>query len=617
MVAAALVAAAPALAADVRVLTTSGIKVDGLGIAGLAEPVAGADGAVFFRGANTKLEIAGQSFASGDPLPASLPGTFEEILEGVTAGSRGAVLTAANGSAVASAIFIIEGETVTPLVTSAPADGTALQRVTMNARGDVAYLAATGSLRELYVLPRATGLPVRIAGQETSLRSLRGFAIDESGAVAWMDRRGEVFHWDAVHGLREVTRLRRTTGSPRSGVALHATFGLAAVGRDFLVRWSPDSGAGENVLHRRESVDGARITRFYADVGFLDDGTITARVKAKKSSSKYACVNAGIVLCDTPGASGAGTAVVPDRTSAVFRLNGSDIVPVVRPGDVLPGVGTLTDVTAHAADGSAVVFTGLLDDGRDVLGRKRNVKLDILAVDGQHVGSRTLDLEPVLYDAGSSLVAADGAFPSDADDDAGPALLLVNAKGRIVPIAPPRKRKLRDLAVEDAVLVGSRLVALSTSPDGLFGVKDGRLKPLVLANRPRWGNLETIDWIAASGSHLFVVATRSGTITLYELVRRTELQRLADLPAQPALLTAGGDEVAFTASISDDGGATFLDRLWIVDNGDVGQLLRVGDPSPVGNVTAIDGIAIVGRTVVFSASVAGDGARHALLGIER
>src|SRR6185503_7509135 len=243
-----------------------------------------------------------------------------------------------------------------------------------------------------------------------------GFAIDENGAVAWMDRRGEVFHWDAVHGLREVARLRRTTGSARNGVALHATFGLATVGRDFLIRWDPETGVGTTLLHRRESVDDAKITRFYADVGFLDDGTITARAKAKKSSSRYVCVKAAIALCDTPGASGAGTAIVPERSSAVFQLNGSDIVPLVRPGDVLPGVGTLGDVTAHAADGSGVVFMGLLDDGRDVLGRKRNVKVDTIAVDGQQVGSRTLDLDPVVYDAGSSLVAVDGSFPSDADD---------------------------------------------------------------------------------------------------------------------------------------------------------------------------------------------------------
>jgi hypothetical protein len=134
----ALFLAGAAHAAGPRVLATSGVKVDGLGIASLEQPGVSATGAIFVRGADTKVTIAGMTFATGEPLPAPFTGTIDEVLGGEVASGLGAFLTSASGPDIAGGIFAIDGGAVTPLVTIAPADPAELRRFAMNSRGDVA-----------------------------------------------------------------------------------------------------------------------------------------------------------------------------------------------------------------------------------------------------------------------------------------------------------------------------------------------------------------------------------------------------------------------------------------------------------------------------------------------
>src|SRR5258706_521246 len=79
-----------------RVVATSGTQVDGVGIAGF-DQVQADGGAVYFRSTSTSVVAGGLSFATGDPLPAGLTGTIEELVLGHSAGSLAAVLLLATG----------------------------------------------------------------------------------------------------------------------------------------------------------------------------------------------------------------------------------------------------------------------------------------------------------------------------------------------------------------------------------------------------------------------------------------------------------------------------------------------------------------------------------------
>lgn len=95
-------------AAEPRGPITSGGNIDGLGVASLKDPQATADGAVALIGAETRLTLGGRTFNSGDPLPAPLVATFEEILQGQVSETVAGLLTVATGPEVAAAILVVE-----------------------------------------------------------------------------------------------------------------------------------------------------------------------------------------------------------------------------------------------------------------------------------------------------------------------------------------------------------------------------------------------------------------------------------------------------------------------------------------------------------------------------
>jgi hypothetical protein len=70
-------------------------------------------------------------------------------------------------------------------------------------------------------------------------------------------------------------------------------------------------------------------------------------------------------------------------------------------------------------------------------------------------------------------------------------------------------------------------------------------------------------------------------------------------------------------ALSEDGGQTVVQQLWIVNGGAARALVRAGDQTPVGAISSIDAIGVTARDVVFVATLAGDGARHALLAVAR
>src|SRR5689334_8044178 len=85
-----------ASASAFQVVTTSGTRADGVGIAGFDEPQVDS-GVVWFRSASTSVTVGGASFATGDPVPSGLGGTIEEILGAQISSERAGVLLEATG----------------------------------------------------------------------------------------------------------------------------------------------------------------------------------------------------------------------------------------------------------------------------------------------------------------------------------------------------------------------------------------------------------------------------------------------------------------------------------------------------------------------------------------
>ena len=92
---------------------------------------------------------------------------------------------------------------------------------------------------------------------------------------------------------------------------------------------------------------------------------------------------------------------------------------------------------------------------------------------------------------------------------------------------------------------------------------------------------------------------------------------MADLSGVPTLLAVDRGDVAFTVTVSEDGGLTYRTELWLADGDTPKLLVRTGDPVGLGAITSIDAIAMTTREVAFVATFAGIGARHGLLAVPR
>src|SRR5262249_23713171 len=163
-------------------------------------------------------------------------------------------------------------------------------------------------------------------------------------------------------GLRRVNEVGTTLGR-RPAVALRQSFGLVYATRHEVVHWSLETGESTVLVHEGLTIGDDRIRGIVGDIGFLDDGTVTARVKARHT--RCICIIPGsIVPCDGGGRPSAGTPIEVERTTALFRSNGDDIVAVLRPGDALPGVGAIATITDFRVDRTTVTFLAALRDGR-------------------------------------------------------------------------------------------------------------------------------------------------------------------------------------------------------------------------------------------------------------
>jgi hypothetical protein len=609
-------------AAAPRVIATTGVKIAGLGIASLDAPGAAVDGSVFFRGAITTLTLGGVAFATGEPLPAPFTGTIDEVLGGQVSGDLSAVLTSASGPDIAGAIFAIDAGTVTPLLTVAPTDPLDVRRFEMNARGDVVFLSQSSMGSELYTRARANGVAVKVAGPDKSLRKLRALVIDQTGAVAWMDRRGAVSYWDALHGMQVIGTGRYPTRRlSRSPIALHETFGLLFVTREVSGRYLPATGDFTTIAYRHDEVAGVPVRGLYGDTGFLDDGTGTVLVRSKKPSKRYICLGPVGTPAECPSGGNyvsAGTSVRATRSSALFRAGGTGIRPIVRPGDVLEDAGTLADVGEHVVAGRTVAFLGLLDDGRDVLGWWRDGRVQAVVADGEKIGARTLDVGSSLYGASESTALVEGsAFDADGETARNAtSLLLVRQKGRPTVLRSPSRRRFGDFSVQVATLAGRRAVVLTD--DALFATRGHRLTPLLVPGSDGRQAIQSLVDLAVAGTRVVVIGNAGGADVLYELGPGGPTPLVALPSSGYSLVGVDATDVALIESISHDGGSTYVNELELVGrSGATRTVVAVGDPSPVGSIASIDAVALGDATVVLSVRVAGDGARHALLAVDR
>lgn len=587
-----------ARAADVHVVTSSGVVIDGAGIAGIDDPQTTGRGGFTFRATSTSVALGGVTLSTGDPLPAPLRGTVETIVQGVVAGDRAAVLAATNGPDASTAIFAVDGGVASPLLSFAPAEHTVIRAFAMNVAGDVVYQTQKGPEGAVHVLPRATGVPTTIAGPQDDLRRLGGLVMDDTGAAAWIDRTGHVVYWSQALGPRVVGSGRRTPTPPGgSPIALDATFGLAWVTRDRVERWQPGDATSTIIAFRRESLGGFELRRLLGDVGFRDDGAVAMRVRSKPSvGSDYLCIGSSVERCSDRGRSSAGTTLVPRRAGAVFRIE-DGAAAVVRSGDVVPGAGVLADVTSHFTDGGSIVVLGVLGDGRDVLARWEDGQLRSIAT------SDGVDLSVPVYDADSRGVLIGTSSEEE--------LLVVRNDGRTRTIRPAAGRRFRNLTIDDAVLVRDLAVAIA---DSLFVARRGRLRPAVVAGARR-GTIEQVRLLARGGRAAFATLQQDGTGAVYTIDRTGGPLLRGTLPLPASLLAIDRIQIAALAPTPPDDPTPGVDVLWrIARNGPV-ELARVGDTTPLGEIASIGAIAVVDRQVLFTAELEGDGARRALLSV--
>lgn len=260
------------------------------------------------------------------------------------------------------------------LATTPPAERGGIVRVAMNARGDVAYQTGAGLI---IVVPHATGQAMVVAGPERDLRRVRSLVMDENGAVAWIDRRRGLWHWDASHGRREVdSRVSPERRLDRSAVALDATRGLVYVDYDYVFRWDPATGSETILLDRTSPPGDLQFVGFFGSVSFTTDGvavrTIVQRASTGDMRWRYVCITSEVATCESAGYVDAGARVLASANAALLASQKQRLSVVVRPGDVIPVAGTIRAVEAHVVDGASIVFAARLSDDTVAIARWRD-----------------------------------------------------------------------------------------------------------------------------------------------------------------------------------------------------------------------------------------------------
>jgi hypothetical protein len=228
------------------------------------------------------------------------------------------------------------------------------------------------------------------------------------------------------------------------------------------------------------------------------------------------------------------------------------------------------------------------------------------------VQGQVLELGESIFGVRGALVAVEALLSSADGTTSGDQLgiALVRGPGRLTPVSGPSDAQYEGLRADEAVLSRRRLVALVHGPNA-FVAGGRRTKPAPISGQLEIDAYDDLDTIAATPGRVVFVASRAdGKVELHEL-RQNGSRLIAPLPVLPTLLAAGGDDVAFTATFEDG------DQLWVVRDGAPRPLVRAGDPTPLGAIDSFQSLGFVGNDVVFTAALAGDGARHGLLAVSR
>jgi hypothetical protein len=575
----------------IRIVTPSGVAVDGLGIGQIADPTGFGDG-VLFRATSHSITLGTTTLATGDALPAPLRGTIDAITDAVTAGGRFAVLVTTAGPDVASAILIVDGSTVTPLATTPAVDPYGIVRLAMNTRGDVAYNVRGNGTGTVVLVPRETGRATVIAGPHRDLRLLRSLVMDESGALAWMDRRGTVSYWDLTGGVGVVAeRARRKSSHTNSALAIDATQGLLVMMRSEVVRWDPVTGTRTTVFREGDPAGGLNIWSLDG-VGFRPGGGVAVKVLVLSNERGFEdlvlCIASLPTVCEDPGAVDAGTHLRRTSTAALFTARRGAVSVLARPGDVVSGAGSVSELGTHVVDGPRVFFeTWTEDDEPRSISRWENGV--ITTVPGSE-GARLLD-------------ANRGTVVMGPPRNESTEVILVAADGteRRLGTGDPNATTAR------AVLVRGRLVTLDGDVDRLFeGRRDG-LVPLLDAGGPGAKRIGSFDVLARVGADVVIGHEEGDRFTVWRLVGK-RARRIGAIRG-----VSIDDVVAGPAGVAVLGTREDIQGIWGV--GRSAPLVRVGDPTPLGAIRSINSIGTAGRDVVFGATLTGDEARRALLAV--
>lgn len=592
----------------IRVLATSGAIVSDLPIATFERPSTLPGGRVVFRGVSTETLSNRDGtdrpyLRTGDPLPAPLDGTVNEIIDVSFNADTVAVAADVNSTAATNVVLIDNGTGLVPFVTNT--DDAQLAGVVLNTAGDLLYWASP----TLLIRQAGAGASQTIGtiGEQPPLRPILG---DGPTAVWIAGREGPLSYWTPASGALTIATGRfRRTNRLRLGLALDVRFGVAfirpiseasSVSGAFL--WSNSTRTTTTLARLNDPVGDRTISRFHGPIEFLDDGSVAFEVdlRGRRPSlqrHKWVLAHDG-TLAVTTSLGRARSHMPVERRGALFAVDGTTVSPLIRPGDPIAGGGTVASVEAHAAGEDGVVAIVTTDEGGEILVRRDGRQLvpletgDIYFDDGLLYGSRRT-------------VLASGD-------------VTVATRRRLVPLAPPSEDTYGDFFATSVAVGGDRVFALATfgECEGIFAARRRKLFSVVTAGSTAAcgarSRLASIDGIAASPRQLVALGSKGdGRNHLYR-VRGRRLQRIPSSTLEPVAVLLAGERVVFVAGSPDD---PTRQQLFRAATPAPIPLLREGDPSAAGTMRfePSDVFAGAGNQVLVTATVRGGGVRHALV----
>jgi hypothetical protein len=669
-------------AGNVEVLFASGQRDgDGYALHGVAGLTGGPRSITFQAGTDAIVQMGPDGahvlVRSGDPLPAPLTGTFDQLGPSAVSDSGGVYFSApVNSSDTGSALFRLDEHGIAQVGADlgTPAG--------VNRRGDVVLRAA----RSVRVL-RPDG--TLVSGPRFGGRLRTPAVINDDGVVAFVETEGRVFsviRWrpdaDLVEPIRSESVGRR---SPvrliRAQVSINAQADVAffaTAGSSVGVFIAPGDGSpptqiaaegdrlGAGVLgsvatdlvgiddNRRvvflETLADGRRQLVVANGGTLatlgdplDPGAaqFAPRLTASGSVSWVSGgapwrLDGGVATrLDPQGGSGLGPGFVAGGTSlgadgtvvttlsrhAIFR-NGAPVRSVVATGDVIPGAGRIVGIGGHASHGQAAVFLATVEDGRQVVALAGRGGPRRLAMVGDPVGG------------GHTLATLDGPFDWDGrravaiatTEDFSPAVVLLRPNG-----APELLGARSDIAAQlvsfgsPTVIRGGVVVpATGAQGQGLLLFRGGRAHLIVRpgSRAPASGGASFVDFetVRRVGSGVVFTATLDAEALLgvFSWEPGSGVHRL-DAPAHLQGLTLDGPVDTRGRTLVAVGHTDLERGIFLLGRRRPRLLIASGDALPLGGSIAIPfdtGLVRLRDRVVFTATlVSGARSSEAILAV--